>query len=276
MDNQYRFIKAHDIDFFLDAAEVNDAIYRRLLTIKHHDSTDIQPEETIHWAYYLLYRVTVDTHPETLLNSDYAFILSDYFATSSDYYSNMVLVVMRTLLELLDDISKQQDRFLEQLAIKTYSFGAYWATFDNIVSQFRQKKIKYDIDFTNLLFTEKKSEDVANTLTANVVDRSHEVGELKKRIIELEEECGRLNVDKHGGTLKVKCLLLESLLQEIGVDIHNVDQTKIARLAAYLFGVTEKKAYKIIQPGIGVGEYHEEEIERVNKFLSDLGLAISI
>lgn len=345
-------IECKDLDFFLEATPINEEIYRRLLTISRHDDSNIPFVEVFRWAYYFLYRITVDDHPETMLDTDYYDEMADWDESTSNYYIHLVYVVMRTLLELQPELSKKQDRSLEQLAIMTYEYGAYWVTFEKIVSDHRSKKESYGIDFYYLDFDVKLPEDIttadwyelthgydedyiekfvqmgatqaeqAQILSAiyaryktfahqqynhSANDPLHkffesqvdliklrfqkkkaavsttpsdadpvEVEALKEKISELENELEKQNTDKQGNTMKGKCLVVELLLKKINVTTANTDLSKIARLAAYLTGTTEKHSYKIMQPGIELGDYHADEIKRINKIMQELNIDISL
>lgn len=272
--DQLDFIKAHDLDFFLEAADINEELYRLLLIIKRQDNSDFSPERVFHSAYYLLYQATKDSHPEAIIDTEYQTFLFDYFKPSL-YYPRLVFSVMRTLLELQPSLSIQQDRFLEQLAIRTYSYESYWLPFEKILANHKQKKEMVEIDFTTLTFrncsgNSREIQDMAKDSHDRIIE------ELRNQISQLEEYIRIQDTDKMGGTRKVKCLLIEVMLKELGVNIASIDQTRIARFAGYLLGIPEKKAYKVIQPGISVGDYHDKEINTVNELLSDLGLMITI
>ena len=98
----------------------------------------------------------------------------------------------------------------------------------------------------------------------------------KTRITELESALNEKFTDKQDNTMKGKCLVVEMLLEKLGVTTANTDLSKIARLAAYLTGTTEKHSYKIMQPGITLSEYHAEEIKKVNKIMQELNIDISL
>ena len=66
------------------------------------------------------------------------------------------------------------------------------------------------------------------------------------------------------------------MLDKMGAGASVNDKTKIASLAQYFFGGSYRKLYNTIQEGIVLTNYHDKEIARVNKILSDLGLDITV
>lgn len=258
-EQKFNEIQAHDLDFFLDSELINEKIYRRLLVIQQVDKSMFEPLEIFHWAYYFLYRVDIDRHPEAMIDS-YFSEMESWDPYNDRYCSNLVFLTVRSILELQPKLSKRQDRFLEQISVVSGDWESYSTTFRKIV-----RELKSGNEISCEQAEELKEVKKQNTSLQKEVENLHEV------IEELEKD------DKPDGTLKVKCLLIETMLSSLGADIANIDQTKISRFAAYMLGVNEKRLYnRVIQPGIALGDYHEKEINKVNKMLSDLGLDLEL
>ena len=100
--------------------------------------------------------------------------------------------------------------------------------------------------------------------------------DLEQRLSEKQDQDNVEDTDSNDNTAKCKSVVLMKMLDKMGAGASVNDKTKIASLAQYFFGGSYRKLYNTIQEGIVLTNYHDKEIARVNKILSDLGLDITV
>ena len=76
--------------------------------------------------------------------------------------------------------------------------------------------------------------------------------------------------------VKVKAVALILLLERMQVSRANHDLTKICKLIAFLTENSYHKIYNELQKGIILSEYHNQQIQEINKVLTELNLEITI
>lgn len=81
---------------------------------------------------------------------------------------------------------------------------------------------------------------------------------------------------KTKGNNKIRYIVLHELLKKIGKGLKEYDRTKVCDFIAYIIGGSSKKIYNDSSAGIQLTNYHETEIKKVNKLLSDLDIEISV
>jgi len=76
--------------------------------------------------------------------------------------------------------------------------------------------------------------------------------------------------------IKVKAITILLLLEKLQISRANHDLTKICRLIAFLTDNSYRKIYAELQKGIILSEYHNQQIQQINKILSELNLETTI
>jgi len=76
--------------------------------------------------------------------------------------------------------------------------------------------------------------------------------------------------------IKVKAITILLLLEKLQVSRANHDLTKICRLIAFLTDNSYRKIYAELQKGIILSEYHNQQIQEINKILTELNLETTI
>ena len=77
-------------------------------------------------------------------------------------------------------------------------------------------------------------------------------------------------------TQKVTTDVLMALLQKSGISSVSDDKAKMARLISYLTGFSEEKIRRRLSIPDELTSYHREEVEALNKILSELNCDVSI
>jgi hypothetical protein len=102
------------------------------------------------------------------------------------------------------------------------------------------------------------------------------LSEKDAEITNLKNQSDMTNMDDKKGTLKVQTATLLQILKKAGVDKSNTDITKLVRLIAYLTGKNLANTYEAARIGITFAPNHHEEIDKVNEYLDDINIGISI
>jgi len=76
--------------------------------------------------------------------------------------------------------------------------------------------------------------------------------------------------------IKVKAITILLLLEKLQISRANHDLTKICRLIAFLTDNSYRKIYAELQKGIILSEYHTQQIQQINKILTELNLETTI
>ena len=104
--------------------------------------------------------------------------------------------------------------------------------------------------------------------------------ELQKKIEPIQSTFGptdsNSSEETKEATIKVQSAVILEILKKINCGKAHNDLTAICRLIAFLTGKSYSKIYNEVQKGICLTNYHNKEIEQVNKILSDLNTDISI
>ena len=77
-------------------------------------------------------------------------------------------------------------------------------------------------------------------------------------------------------SIKVRSVVIMELLKKIHCGTTRNDLTKICKLIAFLTGNSYKNIYNEMQKGVRFSPYHTNEIDEINKILSDLNTSILI
>jgi len=76
--------------------------------------------------------------------------------------------------------------------------------------------------------------------------------------------------------IKVRTAVILEILREMNAGTAHNDRSKISRLIAFLTGNSNNHIYNEIRKGITFTDYHTQEINHINKILTDLNLSINI
>ena len=95
---------------------------------------------------------------------------------------------------------------------------------------------------------------------------------------DIERSRNKDNPEKSGTrrTQKVTTDVLMALLQKSGISSVSDDKAKMARLISYLTDFSEEKIRQRLSNPDELTSYHREEVEALNKILSELNCDVSI
>ena len=95
---------------------------------------------------------------------------------------------------------------------------------------------------------------------------------LKRKLQPIENEVP----DASGRTMKVTTDVLIELLDKAGFNENNSDKTKISKFIAYITGFSENTIRQRMTNREELTSKHKDEVEKINKILSELNIDISI
>jgi hypothetical protein len=274
------------IDEYIDNSELNSRIYDVLLRLNECKICQKQrkPLDIFHQAYAICDELQHEKHPEETVS-----MIWDRLRSENGFLLCETNIIFSCVYVILFFSGKENRNIKYCLTcIKCRIDAGYFREFEPLIREELTGITAQTTDFETI----KVEADKIKNLNQRELfymeyltqyKQSHTKGDISQQIsdeialIRLTKELtGIENDNSHALSNKVRAVATMELLKTIGIDTAHYDLSKICRLVVLITGTGYTSMYSDLRKGIQLTEYHNSEIDEVNKIFSDLNLSISI
>ena len=276
------------IDHYIQNNDLNSRLYQVLLQFNDTETCDgnnlkKQPLEVFNHAYAICEQLQQEKHPEVAAVQIWDHLREKFLICET----NIIFSCVYVILFFEQDKNPNMKFFLSRFRYKIDAgfFQAfeplireeltYLTTLtDNFETLKKQANEIKDLDERELFYTDYFTRYRQARHKGNLLQQISDEIDLIKRTKELSTTDTDNN--PNAANLKLRCVLIVEMLNQMQLGKAHNDLTKISKLAALLTGSSYHNIYNQMQKGITFSNYHQKQIEETNQILTDLNLPFTI
>ena len=284
------------IDEYTENNKLNTRIYEILLYLqdckdngRHKLKRD--PLEIFNESYAICKELQGEKHPETTALQIWERLRKRYLS----YETSIIFSCVYVILYFEETNNPNMNFFLNRIIVKIDPI--YFLMFEPLLKPEETDTIIFPENFDFVKIQADKIDDPkkrkiyyenCKMCLKRIQNTQDPLQQIENEIDFIEQEIQSSNCEENTADTAVKespqiemCMKLQTatmleLFKQVGITTANTDKTKLARLISALTGNGYNNVLKAIKEGINFTNYHNNQIEEINKILEDVNTTIRI